>query len=164
MQHSRKAGIWPRAPVTVNSADCRALQFIYTPQCWMMRQDVMVSLYVSTFSSLRKIHFYSSNSMLKVPDLNIQYVVSRLQTKSKVLWELLFWNFTRWKFCTVRVNRAIWFLLVLTGWDDSCPQQDEPVSSPIGAAAMGKEAEDKINTGDVHAGEEKITPVSWLDF
>lgn len=88
------------------------------------------------------------------------YVVSRLQTKSKVLWELHFWNFTRWKFCTVRVNQAIWFLLVLTGWDDSCPQQDEPVSSPIGAAAMGKEAEDKINTGDVHAREEK----SWLDF
>lgn len=102
--------------------------------------------------------------MLKVPDLNIQYVVSRLQTKSKVLWELHFWNFTRWKFCTGRVNQAIWFLLVLTGWDDSCPQQDEPVSSPIGAAAMGKEAEDKINTGDVHAREEQITPVSWLDF
>lgn len=37
----------------------------------------------------------------------------------------------------------------------SNPQQDEPVSSCIGAAAVGKKPEDKINTDDIYAREEK---------
>lgn len=79
------------------------------------------------------------------------YVMSRLQTKSKV-----FMGTSLREFHDMEIlHWAIWFLLVLTGWDDSCPQQDEPVSSPIGVAAKGKEAEDNINTGDVHAREEK---------